>query len=395
MAAVPAAVPAKRKRESGGWAWLLWDSDIAREKIHVALGPAWMAVLKEALCVRAGEEGEAVKRLREQSSEPLVLSLVDVDVPTVPLLEWCVVRKYKPNAATFEATARGGDMDAVVWLKAQGCPWSEDTCAGAAKGGHLDVLKWLRNEGCPWGSRTCWEAAKGGHLHVLEYAHENGCPWNEGTCAHAAQNGHVAVLEYAHKNGCPWDAGMMCLRAAKRGHVGVLRYAHENWCPWDELTCQAAAEEGHLDVLMYAHENGCPWDEVTCNAAAEIGHLDMLRYAHENGCPWGEVTCFMAAEGGHLEVIQYARENGCPWDKVTCFFNAGNEEVADWISAQLDDEQYEEYVGLDDDELAGGCPCCRDFSNLFSFPGANHNTPAPFQNPFHNKQASPFHMKRC
>ena len=71
------------------------------------------------------------------------------------------------------------------------------------------------------------------------------------------------------------------------------------------------------------------------------------------------------------------------------------EEVADWISAQLDDEQYEEYVGLDDDELAGGCPCCRDFSNLFSFPGANHNTPAPFQNPFHNKQASPFHMKRC
>jgi len=47
------------------------------------------------------------------------------------------------------------------------------------EGGHLEVLKWARENGCPWDEDTCAGAAEGGHLEVLKWARENGCPWDE------------------------------------------------------------------------------------------------------------------------------------------------------------------------------------------------------------------------
>ena len=120
---------AKRKREAAikDWRWLLWESGLARDKIHPELGAGWTAVLKEACGVKAGVQKDKVNRLREDGDRgPLRLwqekryrddyierhDFENMEV-TVPLLEWCVRRKYKPNAKTFEATARGGDMAAV------------------------------------------------------------------------------------------------------------------------------------------------------------------------------------------------------------------------------------------------------------------------------------------
>ena len=243
---------AKRKREAAikDWRWLLWESGLARDKIHPELGAGWTAVLKEACGVKAGVQKDKVNRLREEGDRgPLQLWRISTYgipftgmVVTVPLLEWCVKRKYKPNARTFLATARGGDMDAIRWLHEHKCPWGALTCHYAARGGHLDVLKYAHENGCPWDAETCEGAAEGGHLNVLKYAHENGCPWNEGTC---------------------W-------RAAEGGHLDVLKYAHENGCPWSEWTCWNAAREGHLDVLKYARKKGCPWDKTYCRNEAEM-----------------------------------------------------------------------------------------------------------------------------
>ena len=66
----------RRKREAAtkDWRWLLWDSDLAREKIHPELGAGWTAVLKEACCVRAGVHKDKVDRVREEgNSGPLRL----------------------------------------------------------------------------------------------------------------------------------------------------------------------------------------------------------------------------------------------------------------------------------------------------------------------------------
>ena len=76
-----------------------------------------------------------------------------------------------------DAAASSGQLEALQWLREDGCPWNENTCAMAAYGGHLEVLQWIRANGCPWDERTCYCAATEiVNLEVLQWAHANGCP---------------------------------------------------------------------------------------------------------------------------------------------------------------------------------------------------------------------------
>ncbi len=106
----------------------------------------------------------------------------------------------------------------------------ERLCEAAAKGGHLEVLQWLRANGCLWNKYTCWEAAKCGHLEVLQWAHANGCLWDWDTCANATGGGHLEVLQWLRANGCPWDKyTVICAR--DRDHVELVNWAIANGCP--------------------------------------------------------------------------------------------------------------------------------------------------------------------
>ena len=69
----------------------------------------------------------------------------------------------------------------------------------------MEALKWLRSEGCPWDEGACSSAAWNGHLDVIKYLHENGCPWDEGTCTRAARCYHSDVFKWLIENGCPYD----------------------------------------------------------------------------------------------------------------------------------------------------------------------------------------------
>ena len=93
------------------------------------------------------------------------------------------------------AAARSGQLEELKVLRANGCPWYEDTCWSSARGGHLEVLQWARTNGCPGDEGTCAGAAEGGHLEVLQWARANGCPWNKWTCSGAARGGHLVVLQ--------------------------------------------------------------------------------------------------------------------------------------------------------------------------------------------------------
>ncbi|CAM9416670.1 unnamed protein product [Phaeothamnion confervicola] len=99
--------------------------------------------------------------------------------------------------------AKRGNLEMLQWCRANGCPWSEETCSKAASRGHLQVLQWCRDNGCPWDGMTCSWAAWRGHLEVLQWARANGCPWDARTCRSAAGGGHAEVLEWVHNNGCP------------------------------------------------------------------------------------------------------------------------------------------------------------------------------------------------
>jgi hypothetical protein len=125
---------------------------------------------------------------------------------------WCavVVSSGLPRAGITEGvplrvTEFCGSVERLAWAKANGCPWSERTCALAAGGGRIEVLRWTQEHGCPWNAETCAYAAQGGFLDVLRWAQEHHCPCDEWTCAYAAAGGHLDVLKWARDHHCPWD----------------------------------------------------------------------------------------------------------------------------------------------------------------------------------------------
>ena len=116
-------------------------------------------------------------------------------------LQKCFTGKIHEIEATVlhqEAAAKG-QLEVLKWLRANGCPWDEKTCASAAQAGHLEVLQWARANGCPWDAQTCSRAAWSGHLEIMQWARANGCPWDVNT--HNAARGHM--LEWALANGVP------------------------------------------------------------------------------------------------------------------------------------------------------------------------------------------------
>ena len=57
----------------------------------------------------------------------------------------------------------------LQWARANGCPWSAQTCEGAAQGGHLEVLQWAYANGCPWDADTFRMAEDCEHLEILHW----------------------------------------------------------------------------------------------------------------------------------------------------------------------------------------------------------------------------------
>ena len=41
-------------------------------------------------------------------------------------------------------------MEALKWLRSEGCPMDINTCTAAAMGYHSDVLLWAINNDCPY-----------------------------------------------------------------------------------------------------------------------------------------------------------------------------------------------------------------------------------------------------
>ena len=169
-------------------------------------------------------------------------------------------------------------------------------CEAAARGGHLEELKVLRANGCPWDEQTCSHAAAGGNLVVLQWARANGCPRDEETCSLAAGGGIFSRLHCVNRS----------------GRFEVLQWLHANGCPWNADTCEEAARHGDLEMLQWPRANGCPWDRFTCQFAAQCGHLEVLKWARANGCPWNVNTCYMVAGPDNLELKKWLRANGYP-----------------------------------------------------------------------------------
>jgi hypothetical protein len=108
------------------------------------------------------------------------------------------------------AAVRGGHLELLKWMHADGNIGDPTACAVAADGGHLEVLQWLLTESLQWGDR--WRvgeafnrAAAGGHLAMLQCLRTAGYPWpikNNTVIAGAVRGGHTHVARWAAANDC-------------------------------------------------------------------------------------------------------------------------------------------------------------------------------------------------
>jgi len=144
---------------------------------------------------------------REPSTSPEVTPLaVAVAEGDAEAVEWLIQLfdgkglKWRDGGLGLSWLAAGrGKIESLTSLRANGCPWDEDTCYSAAHAGHLEVLQWAHRNGCPWDHWTCNVAAMYGRLEVLQWASQNGCPWNELTWSSA----HPRCRPYLIEHGCP------------------------------------------------------------------------------------------------------------------------------------------------------------------------------------------------
>ena len=51
----------------------------------------------------------------------------------------------------FVSAAAGGRLEALKWLREQGCPWSATVSNAALAAGQRRCFEWLKREGCPTG----------------------------------------------------------------------------------------------------------------------------------------------------------------------------------------------------------------------------------------------------
>ena len=80
----------------------------------------------------------------------------------------------------------------------------------AAKGGHLEVLQWLKANGCPWHARGM--PVERECMHFAVGAHAGGCPCDARICNNAgvgepSQATLLGALGWAETSGCPRSAG--------------------------------------------------------------------------------------------------------------------------------------------------------------------------------------------
>ncbi|KAF8062697.1 hypothetical protein HT031_004026 [Scenedesmus sp. PABB004] len=103
-----------------------------------------------------------------------------------------------------KAAAYGGQLGVLRWARAQTppLPWGDSWCGVcflAARCGDVEMLRWARAQAkpAPWDAQACAAAAEHGHLEALRWLRTNGCPWWRARCERAAADkGHDAVVAW-------------------------------------------------------------------------------------------------------------------------------------------------------------------------------------------------------
>lgn len=178
---------------------------------------------------------------------------------------------------------------------------------------------------------------------MLIWLKDNGCPFSESLCiSNGLGGGHVALVEWLMKQPRVTITSDDICMAAVNGRFEAIKWLKENGHldPTDTEVFKNAVESGDLPMLTWMKEIGFSLtEEIFAHAAAECTsfNLSTLEWLHSNGCPWTADTFTKAAQQGDLEVLKWLLKKGCPWNSDTRLAaektaqEKGNREVIDWL----------------------------------------------------------------
>lgn len=118
------------------------------------------------------------------------------------ILKWGVFKKFKFNHVTISNAARCGNLEMLKFLLEHNCDWNELITIEASSNGHRHIVEWcIENKKCKMDEYACAEAAENNQLEMLIYLREQGCPWDEKTYISARK--HPLIFKYVLENNCP------------------------------------------------------------------------------------------------------------------------------------------------------------------------------------------------
>jgi hypothetical protein len=219
------------------------------------------------LCVYSREVGLWDKMVVDMSMEWVFLFCAEKGllqgVQFVHSLDPVTYKWYGGNSNPCSRAARGGQIEVLQWLRAEGYPWNECDLSEACVNGHLTTVQWMRSLDPPvdWDGYECYKAAESGNVELMKWLREQDRPWSRPWSAREDDDG--------------WD----CMNnAAAGGHFDMVQYLLAQGCEWSEYTCMRAASGGHLEVLQFLRSNQgpsgerkevCPWNAQECHEEAK------------------------------------------------------------------------------------------------------------------------------
>ncbi|KAF8062663.1 SLC4A1AP [Scenedesmus sp. PABB004] len=302
----------------------------------------------------------------------------------IAVLEWAHGEGVDLRGDVCQVAADNGQLGVLRWARAQTppLPWGH-VCFRASRRGDLEMVRWARSqdEPAPWSEHVCGTAAMHGHLEALCWLRANGCPWERDWCERAAAHkGHEAVAappapamsaapagtrragpttraraaaaageapggdEAAPSSPLPELAESLVLHV-----LSFLPPALQAWAA--RLVCKAARERfcGATDVSLRCPElplaavqeawravQGDGWQQRRlANARGACGDVAGLAWLRAAGCNMGSDVGCTAAFRGQLAVLEWARDKGLDLDGV-CWAAANGGQIAmlRWARAQ-------------------------------------------------------------
>ena len=216
---------------------------------------------------------------------------------------------YPICAEACEAAATVGDLESLMYLHTEGCPWDERTTRAATCNDHFDCLQYALALRCPAYSDLFNVAAYSGSVEGLRRLMTFGYRSNDFSILSAISGQKLDNVRFLVDSGCTISPEA-CVMAAYQGDLSCLTFLHERGQELTALCARGAALQGHLPCLVYLHSKGCHWDTHCCAKAAFGGHLNCLKFLHENGCPWNYHASTAAMMGGSWKCLWYIVRSG-------------------------------------------------------------------------------------